>query len=335
MSLIVTSEDLKSLIKSLPEVSSWSDLVSVFDRAGGAPHPDWQIPIIACQAAGGNSADAIPAAAAVACLQISIMLADDMLDDDPRGLHKSSGAGTAANLALAFQSVAYRLIEKTHITSDQKLAAVSSLSHAALATAYGQHLDDSSLPGEENYWSVVSAKSTPFYGNCYALGAIMAGADQAVTRGLNDFGILIGEIIQIQDDLEDAFSRPANPDWLRQGNNILIIYALNAEYEQKSEFVSLLANIAAGDENALVLAQEILISCGAVSYAAYHLVQRYQRTWSLLDELSLPDPEPITQILSDFGNSLSQLLSLSGVEVDLTTLRTGDVSSAAVKGEPK
>jgi len=330
VSLIVTSEDLKSLLQRIPEVSAWSELVNVFDRAGGAPHPDWQIPVITCLAAGGNTVNAVPAAASVACLQISIMLADDMLDDDPRGLHQRSGPGAAANLSLAFQAAAFKLIEMSSISQSQKAAASSALAHAALATAFGQHLDDQSLPGEENYWAVVSAKSTPFYGSCYALGAIAADADQSVIDGLYDFGVLIGEIIQIQDDLEDAFSKPANPDWLRQGNNILIIYALTADYPDRSEFESLLPPIIAGDEDSLVRAQEILISCGAVSYAAYHLVQRYQQTWNLINGLSLPDPTPITDILSDFGNSLSEMLSISGVDIDLNTLRTDDLSTASI-----
>ena len=333
MSLIVTSEDLKGLLQTIPEVSAWSDLVNVFDRAGGAPHPDWQIPVIACQAAGGNTADAVPAAAAVACLQISIMLADDMLDDDPRGLHQRSGPGVAANLGLAFQAAAFKLIELSSISMRQKAAASNSLAHAALATAFGQHLDDQSLPGEENYWAVVSAKSTPFYGSCYALGAIAAGADQNVIDGLYDFGVLIGEIIQIQDDLEDAFSRPVNPDWQRQGNNILIIYALNADYADQSEFDSLLPEIAAGDHDSLERAQEILIGCGAVSYAAYHLVQRYQQTWNLINILSLADPTPITDILTNFGTSLSELLSMSGVDINLEMLRTDDLLTVSMVSE--
>lgn len=85
MPAILTSEGIKNLIQNLPEVSAWLDLSDVFDRAGGAPHPDWQLPIIVCQAAGGESAYAVAAAAAIACLQISIMVADDMLDEDPRG----------------------------------------------------------------------------------------------------------------------------------------------------------------------------------------------------------------------------------------------------------
>lgn len=333
MPLIVTSEDIKSLVQNLAEVSAWSDLADVFDRAGGAPHPDWQLPIVACQAAGGSSMDAIVAAAAVACLQISIMLADDMLDEDPRGEHVRRGPGEAANLALAFQSAAIRLIVEASIDVGQKAAAVNSLAGAALATAYGQHFDNQSLPGEENYWAVVAAKSTPFYGTCYALGAIMANASKEVIDGLYSFGILIGEIIQIEDDLEDAFSKPANPDWYRQGNNLLIIYGIEAEYEQRDEFLALLPEVAAAKDAALARAQELLVKSGAMSYAAYHLVQRYQQAWRLLEKLSLPAPDPIAKILNDYGKTLSDLLGLSGLDVDLTDLRTESVFPTPIAEE--
>jgi hypothetical protein len=59
---ILTSDGIKDLIQSLPEVSVWKDLTDVFDRNGGAPHPDWHLPIAACQAAGGKSTDAVAAA---------------------------------------------------------------------------------------------------------------------------------------------------------------------------------------------------------------------------------------------------------------------------------
>ena len=62
MPAILTSDGVKDLVQSLPEVSAWKDLADVFDRTGGAPHPDWQLPIVICQAAGGKSTDAAAAA---------------------------------------------------------------------------------------------------------------------------------------------------------------------------------------------------------------------------------------------------------------------------------
>ncbi len=329
MPKIVSSEDIKRQIRNLPEVSAWTDLVNVFQRTEGAPHPDWQLPVITCEVSGGNASDALPAAAAIACLQISIMLVDDMLDDDPRGEHFRRGPGSTANLALAFQAAAFRLIANANISSAQKNAAISTLAEAVLATSYGQQLDDLSLPGEENYWHVVKTKSTPFYGAAYRLGALFAGASDEIADGLHSFGIVIGEIIQIEDDLEDALATPANPDWIRQGNNLLIIFAMNAEYAKKDKFLDLLESVKNGDLEALIEAQQLLIESGAVSYAAYQLVQRYRQAWTILDDLTLPDREPITQTLDEYGKTLTNLLSLSGVDIDLSSLRSAPLGASA------
>jgi hypothetical protein len=45
----------------------------------------WLLPLQACEAVGGTPEQAVPAATAVACSQIGIILIDDMLDLDPHG----------------------------------------------------------------------------------------------------------------------------------------------------------------------------------------------------------------------------------------------------------
>jgi geranylgeranyl pyrophosphate synthase len=165
------------------------------------------------------------------------------------------------------------------------------------------------------------------------LGAILAKSSLEVANGLYDFGVLIGEIMQIEDDLEDAFSRPANLDRFRQGNILLTIYALDAEHQHRDEFLSLLLNVPNNETDALVRTKEILIKSGAASYAAYHLVQRFQQSRKVLEKLSLPVPDPIAQILNNYGKTLSGLLNLGGVEIDLARLRTESVSLIPNEGD--
>jgi hypothetical protein len=74
-------------------------------------------------------------------MQISIMLLDDMLDDDPRGEHLRRGYGATANLALAFQAVAFRLVNQLPINHSQQAAITASVARLALATALGQQWD--------------------------------------------------------------------------------------------------------------------------------------------------------------------------------------------------
>ncbi len=305
-------ESIKAHVFALPEVAAWPEMASFFER-NSRPRPDWNLPLLACQAVGGDASLATPGGAAIACMQVSIILVDDMLDDDPRGEHLRSGSGPTANLALAFQAAAFRVVEQAAVSADRRAAITASLAWLALATALGQHWDVQNLRGEENYWKVVRAKSTPFYGAALHVGALLGEASDPVAEGLRDFGVLIGEIIQIRDDLFDAFQAPANPDWRQGRNNLPILYARTADHPDRVRFMALLPQV--DDLQALQEAQQILINCGAVSYCAYHLVKRHREAQRLLRSIPLADPAPMMDLLASQTQPLVELLRTSGAEI--------------------
>lgn len=307
------TENIRACILALPEVAVWPELAGLFERSGSTSHSDWSLPGMACRAVGGDEAAAVPGAAALACMQISIILVDDMLDDDPRGEHLRLGPGPAANLALALQAAAIRLVEQVSVSVERRAAVVASLAGMALTTALGQQWDAQNLTGEDNYWKVVRAKSTPFYAASLHVGALLGGAEAGVAEGLRDFGVLVGEVIQIQDDLLDAFQTPANPDWKQGRNNLLLLYALTAKHSTHTRFLELLSRI--DDPQALAEAQRILIRCGAVSYAAYQLIQRYRAAQQRLAALPLADPTPMQELLARQTQPLVNLLKTIGADV--------------------
>jgi hypothetical protein len=117
----------------------WPDLQAIFARAAG----DRRIllPLIACQAVGGSTDDAVSSGAAIACAYIGIILIDDLLDEDPRGAYHRIGAPAAANLGAAFQVAAAQAILHGTAAPQAKLAALHGLAHMLLSTALGQHWD--------------------------------------------------------------------------------------------------------------------------------------------------------------------------------------------------
>lgn len=292
MEISIRPAQLREAVLALPALAAWPEAASVFPARGDEPlRFDWQLPVLACRAVGGAEETALPAAAAVACLQISIILADDMLDQDPRGEHHRLGAGRTANLALAFQAAALALIGRAPAPAEARHAAQAALADAALMTAFGQELDVQNLQGEANYWRVVRAKSTPFYAAAVQVGALLGGADAATAQGIHDLGVLLGEMIQIFDDLTDAFQTPANPDWTERRNNLALLYATTAAHPRRDELQALIPR--AAEPAALHAAQEILIGSGAVSYCVYQWLARYRAAVGLLDRLPLADPRPL------------------------------------------
>jgi geranylgeranyl pyrophosphate synthase len=312
-------EHIRDLVAALPEVVAWPELATTFEKAGAAPRPDWELPLITCQAAGGQRADALPLAAAIACLQLSIILVDDILDDDPRGAHVRHGPGPIANMALAYNNLAMRLVDAAPYDSSAKRAIASELARVGLQTAVGQHLDVQNLGGQANYWKVVTAKSTPFYGGALKVGAVAGGAAATVAASCYDLGVIFGEIIQIEDDLADALQSPANADWTQGRNNLLILYARTTDHARRQRFAELLPRV--DDAAALVEAQHILVSSGAVSYCAYLLVHRYQAASRLLAQMDLPSPRPLSDLLEGYAASLLRLLRVAGLEMTEDVLR--------------
>ncbi|HEY65262.1 MAG TPA: hypothetical protein G4O02_11895 [Caldilineae bacterium] len=294
-------------------MAAWPEAANLFVAEGGQPRLDWQLPVLACRAVGGDESQALPAVGAIACAKLSCMLVDDILDDDPRGVFRSIGAGRTANLALGLLAAAFALIDRSPIDSDRKAAVMASLSTMALGGAAGQEMDAQNLEGEENYWKVMSAKGAPFYAASLEMGALLGGADRSLARRLYDLGTLFGEMVQLYDDLEDAFAVPASPDWLQGRNNLLILYASAADHPQRERFLHLRPRVS--EESNLHEAQDILVKCGAVSYCIYHLAQRYQTCKDLLRRLELADPSPMRELLEVQVAPLREWLHTIGMEV--------------------
>ena len=306
-------EEIKALFVDLPEVSAWPEMANIFDRVLARSFRDCEWPQIACQAVGGDDSAVAPAAAAMVCMKIGITMADDILDEDPRGLYHKLGTGVAANLALAFQAAAFHVIANSSVDAERRAAALAELAQMALTTALGQNFDVQNLSGEENYWHVIRTKSTPYYAAALHIGAMLAKADPMLAQRLHKFGVLTGEIIQVHDDITDALEQPANPDWKRGHNNLLILYALTADHSDREKFQALLSQI--DDTDALRAAQQILIRCGALSYSVYHIAQRCQTARQLIASTPFTDPSPLHRLLAWYATPLVVLLKNVGAQV--------------------
>lgn len=78
-------DQVLTAFETLPCVEAWPELLNLFRRVAACKPQHWLLPVRACRAVGGSDEQAIPAALALACCHLSIILVDDMLDCDPRG----------------------------------------------------------------------------------------------------------------------------------------------------------------------------------------------------------------------------------------------------------
>ena len=313
---------IQHMLLDLPAVKSWPDMRGAVESMVMKRPRDRELPIRASLAVGGTAEQAIPAAAAIACLQISIILIDDMLDADPRGAYHRIGTGATANLASAFQATGLQAIVAGDSPREVKMETVGVVNRMMLETAYGQHLDIRNPYLEDDYWTLVRTKSAPFFGAALYIGARLGGGSAHISAEIQQLGHRYGEMIQIHDDLKDTMEVPANPDWISGRNPLPIIFAQSVDHPDRKRFLELRKRIT--DPGALSEAQEILIRCGAVSYCAHHLIQRYKKARTLLSRLSLINTEPLNTLLDQVIDPVMALLKDAGVEEPRELLNTLD-----------
>jgi geranylgeranyl pyrophosphate synthase len=296
---------------TFPIFDSWQEMRRILQQFASKRPRDWQLPVIVCQAVGESAEKAIPASAALACALISIILVDDMLDDDPRGEYHRIGSGRASNFALAFQAAGMDALLTSGASLSTRLEALDSLNRMIRITAHGQELDVQNPADEASYWRVVENKSAPFFGCAIHLGALLAEADQDVTRNLEQLGRIYGEMIQIHDDLNDTMAVPANPDWLQQRKPLPILFALTVDHPDQARFIELYKDISVG--NALHEAQEILIRCAAVSYCVDQLIRRHQMTQDLLNKTPLVNKKVVDSLIEGVIAPVRKLFETLGI----------------------
>ncbi len=313
--------EIKEALLATPGVSEWPELGQLVER----PFDEdvlycWDYPVIACRAVGGEVQQAVPGAAAVFCLLHSIRLVDDMLDEDPGGAYRKLGGGRAANLALALQAAASRLMEKVEMPPERRSAVLARVAKISLDTAYGQELDVGELSCEEDYWQVVDHKTPPLFAGALYIGAVLGQASFMVADEVALVGELLGKLIQISDDIKDAVARPAETDWQRPYSNLPILYALSADHPARERFQELLRTVAS-QEASLVAAQDILVRSGAVSFCVYRIVETFREARQHLSTIDLASPEPLVELLDYYLRPVHKLFKTIGVESPEDLLR--------------
>ena len=292
--------------KDLPQTGSWAEAKELFQQAASRKPDHWMIPARASEAVGRSQEQVIPAILAVGCAHVSILLVDDMLDNDPRGDYHRIGMPAASNLACFFQAAALQAASQSTSDPVVQSVAVNSFNDMFLSTAFGQLLDVQALGTESAYWEVTKTKSAPFFGAALQLGALAGGAAVDIAEQLHALGCLYGEMIQIHDDMHDSMETPANPDWIQGRSPLPILFASIVQYPEQRRFLDLKEQVTSPE--ALQEAQEILIRCGAISYCADQLIRKYEMGKKILRSIPLIYEKPIASLLDEVIAPVHRLL---------------------------
>lgn len=292
---------------------AWPALREGLGRAAAKQSQIWKLPVVGCQSFGGAAQAATPAAAAMLCSEIAILLVDDILDNDPRGEYQRIGAGPAANLAMGMQALAADVLLDP-ADSGRALRASQALTRMLATVTRGQALDVENQRDETHYWEVTEAKSAAWFASALYLGALYADPAPEAAQQLYAFGLVYGQMMQIHDDLNDVLATPANVDWTTGRYPLPILFAEVVEHPDRERFIALRAR--ADEADSLEAAQQILVSCGAISYSVNELLLRHQKARTLLEAMPAVNPGPLDTLLREVIEPVEHLFAAVGGEME-------------------
>lgn len=200
--------------------------------------------LMACQAAGGDPALALPPAAAVEILHNFSLIHDDIEDGDATRRHRPTlwaqwGVAQAINAGDGMFALSYVALQRAAgrgATAGCVLAALQRFSQTCIALTEGQHLDLSfesrAQVGVAEYLRMIEGKTASLIAGAIAIGALFGGASPQQEQAFYSFGVNLGLAFQIQDDILGIWGDPAvtgkaaGNDILRRKKSLPLLHAL-------------------------------------------------------------------------------------------------------------
>ncbi len=237
--------------------------------------------LLTTAACGASWQLALPAAAAIELVHNFSLVHDDIQDNSPTRRGRKTvwtkwGAPMAINVGDALFVMSSQAIVdlKKDFLAEIVLQAAEILHNTCLDLTRGQYLDMSfeerSDLGVEDYWHMISGKTSALIAACCHIGALLGGADEEKQEVYRSFGHYLGLAFQVQDDIlgiwgdEKVTGKSVASDLVEGKNSLPVLAGLDkkgkfaerwAQGPIKAEEVGEVARLLAS-EGGLLAAQE-------------------------------------------------------------------------------
>ena len=263
--------------------------------------------LLACEAAGGDVARALPAAAALEYVHNFSLIHDDVQDRDRHRRHRLTvwavwGEPTAlvsGNLMLKVADLAIQKLGEVGVSDETCIEACNVLTADYLRMIEGQVLDVSfetraSITVGE-YLDMIERKTGALIEASSYLGALVGcdgSPDRAVATGLRRVGYELGRIFQIRDDMLGTWGgpetgKPVGSDIRRKKKALPAVHAINeASGPARDELERIYGSDSVEDED-VEHVLEIMGELNTQDYCYQLATERWQSAQSVLRSLQL------------------------------------------------
>ncbi|NTU78328.1 MAG: polyprenyl synthetase family protein [Chloroflexales bacterium] len=260
-----------------------------------------QLVMLACQAGGGDPAQAVPLAAGIQLLHDFTLIHDDIEDDSDtrrgrptlwslwglaQGINAGDGMFVIAHLAI------HRLSEMG-VAAERILAVLRRFDEVILQVCEGQFLDIS-FEGDlritpDDYLAMIGRKTAILIAGSCELGAIVAGATPANAAALAEFGRSVGIAFQIEDDIlgiwgePEVTGKPRAADLYRRKVSLPVVHALATS--SRSDELAQRYSEGEMDAVAVAAALAVLDSAGSRAYCAEMAARHHAAAFAAIDRV--------------------------------------------------
>lgn len=186
---------------------------------------------LTCNALGGRTAEALPRAVAVECIQAASLIHDDYVDGDRIRRDQPAGwiVDGSRRAVLVGDLIFATAIEQMAANGAVESALISFAIAAMARGAYLEQTDDLALAAaaqggryayeSERYDEIVRLKTAVLFAAAAKFGALAADASNGMQQSAFEFGLRLGKVYQLADDLAEAEALdkradPASPNIL-------------------------------------------------------------------------------------------------------------------------
>jgi geranylgeranyl diphosphate synthase type I len=200
--------------------------------------------LLTCEAVGGDTAKALPLAAALEFVHNFSLVHDDIQDGDRKRHDRDTvwavwGVPQAINAGDALLSIAHLSLAESldaGLSAEAAVRAAGLLTGRTLEMVEGQVMDiefeEWREVGLEEYVAMISRKTGALFDASLGLGALAGGAPLAEVEALGRCGRALGVAFQVRDDMlgvwgaEERTGKPAASDIRRRKKSLPAVYAL-------------------------------------------------------------------------------------------------------------
>lgn len=285
----------------------WCDADGNPTPAGGkAIRPT--LAILSAEAVGGRAGDAVPAAVALELVHNFSLLHDDVVDRDVERRHRPTGwvvfgTGQALLAGTAMLTAAVEVLVAAGPVGQRCLPSLLTATQHMI----GGQSQDLDLEGRANVTLDevlrMEARKTAALLSCAAsVGAIAAGAPEAVVAGLGAFGHHAGIAFQLVDDILGVAGDPsvtgksASSDVRAGKRSAPIVAAMRADTDASSRLAAMFAGAPPAGDPEVARATALIHEAGGVRWAADAADTHFAQALAQLERLGLPNANAVDDL---------------------------------------